>query len=100
MKSILFTYQSPLGTFWIQPEPAGRVRLGVDKKKLRTYGSPKAAARAVAERTTGWEPWDTGQGLTAPAGLEKWKTGSGYRRAKPAPQQESLTRTLHPDDGD
>ena len=71
-----------MGTFWIRPEPAGRIQLGLDAHKLRTYGSAKAAARAVAEQSTGWEAWDTAAGLVIPAGLEKWKTAAGYRNAK------------------
>ena len=73
MKTVLFTYESPVGTFWIRPEPADRVLLGVDRHKLKTYGSAKTAARAVAEKTTGWEAWDTLEGATAPPGLERWK---------------------------
>ena len=73
MKSVLFTYESPAGTFWIRPEPAGRVQLGLDRHKLRTYPSPKAAARAVAEQATGWPDWDTATGLIVPHALEKWK---------------------------
>ncbi len=81
MKSVLFTYESPIGTFWIRPEPAGRVQLGLDAHKLRTYSSAKAAAKAVAEQSTGWEPWDAANGLIAPPGLEKWKHAAGYRSA-------------------
>jgi hypothetical protein len=73
MKTVLFTYETPLGTFWIVPEPAGRVQLGVDRRKLRTYSSAKTAARAVAEHATGYEPWDSGSGIVAPAGLANWK---------------------------
>ena len=39
MKTILFTYETPVGTFWIQPEPANRVRLGIGREKLKTYSS-------------------------------------------------------------
>jgi hypothetical protein len=70
-----------MGTFWIRPEPADRVQLGLDAHKLRTYGSAKAAAKAVAEQSTGWEPWDTANGMIIPPGLEKWKRGAGYRSA-------------------
>ncbi len=81
MKSILFTYESPIGAFWIRPEPAGWVQLGLDRHKLRTYASPKAAAKAVAEQSTGWEAWDTAVGLVVPSGLERWKPTAGYRHA-------------------
>ncbi len=82
MKSVLFTYESPIGTFWIRPEPANRVQLGLDAHKLRAYVSAKAAARAVTEQSTGWEAWDTARSLVIPSGLEKWKTAAGYRNSK------------------
>jgi hypothetical protein len=82
MKSVLFTYDCPLGTFWIRPEPAGRVQLGLDKLKLRTYSSPKAAAEAVRSQSTGHEEWDGASGVLIPSGLEKWKTAGGYGRPK------------------
>jgi hypothetical protein len=90
MKSVLFTYDSPLGTFWIRPEPAGRVQLGLDKLKLRTYASPKAAAEAVRNQSTGYEEWDRANGILLPSGLEKWKTGSGYGRPKSRAQSKAL----------
>lgn len=73
MKTLLFTYETPLGTFWIRPEPAGRVQLGLDRLKLGAYPSPRAAARAVAEQATGHEPWDQAVDLIIPAGLHRWK---------------------------
>jgi len=73
VKTVLFTYESPVGTFWIRPEPADRVQLGIDRHKLKTYGSAKAAARAVAERSTGWEAWDSLADVPAPTRLERWK---------------------------
>ena len=73
MKTTLFQYETPLGTFWIRPEPADRVQLGLDRQKLRTYASPTAAARAVAERNTGYEPWDTATDVLAPPSLQRWK---------------------------
>jgi hypothetical protein len=88
MKSVLFTYESPVGTFWIRPEPADRVQLGLDAHKLRTYASAKTAARAVAEQSTGWEAWDTASGLIIPSGLERWKRAAGSRRSK-KPVKES-----------
>ena len=73
MKTTLFTYESTLGTFWIRPEPAGRVQLGLDRHKLNTYSSPKAAAAAVASRNTGWAEWDSAIDVPAPSGLTRWK---------------------------
>lgn len=90
MKSVLFTYDSPLGTFWIRPEPAGRVQLGLDRLKLRTYASPKAAAEAVRCQSTGHEEWDRASGILVPSGLEKWKTAGGYGR----PKSRAKTRAL------
>lgn len=90
MKSVLFTYESPLGTFWIRPEPAGRVQLGLDKLKLRTYASPKAAAEAVRAQSTGHEEWDRAGGILVPSGLEKWKTGGGYGRPKSRAKAKAL----------
>lgn len=86
MKTTLFTYQCAAGTFWIRPEPAGRVRLGIDEHQLKTYSSPTAAARAVAERKTGWPAWDNSAEELAPRGLDRWKrapgAGASTRRAK------------------
>jgi len=73
VKTLLFTYESPVGTFWIRPEPAGRVQLGIDRNKLKTYNSPTAAARDVADHSTGWQAWDELQGVPAPKDLRKWK---------------------------
>lgn len=81
MKSVLYTLSTDAGTFWILPEPADRVRLGIDNVQLKTYSSPKAAARAVTERSTGWQAWDQSAAL-APSGLEKWKRGGGHRSGR------------------
>ena len=84
MKTILFTYQSPVGTFWIRPEPAGRVQLGIDRHRLKTYDSPKAAARDVAAKNTGFAAWDTGEHAIVPRELHNWKRGPALRRKKAA----------------
>ncbi len=81
MKSVLYTLTTNAGTFWIRPEPADRVRLGIDSVELKTYSSPKAAARSVAERSTGWQAWDQST-APVPSGLEKWKRGSGHRSGR------------------
>ena len=73
MKTNLFTYETGLGTFWIRPEPAGRVQLGIGRNKLKTYRSATTAARDVAQRTTGWAPWDNATGERAPTNLQRWK---------------------------
>ena len=76
MKTLLFQYESSVGTFWIHPEPAGRVQLRIDGKRLKTYGSAKAAARDVATHSTGWEAWDKLHDVKAPSILSKWKRGA------------------------
>lgn len=81
MKSVLYTLSTEAGTFSIRPEPAGRVRLGIDSVDLKSYSSPKAAARAVAERSTGWQAWDQ-SAAPVPAGLERWKRGTGHRTGR------------------
>jgi len=84
MKTVLFTYQSPVGTFWIRPEPAGRVQLGIDRHLLKTYDSPKAAARDVAAKKTGFAAWDTAEQAVVPRELHNWKRGPTQRSRKPA----------------
>jgi hypothetical protein len=83
MKTILFAYETPVGTFRIHPEPADRVRLGIDRHKLKTYASPRAAAKAVADRNTDWEPWDSLEAVPAPARLTAWKRPTTTERRKP-----------------
>ncbi|MFL6450150.1 MAG: hypothetical protein ACJ746_21090 [Bryobacteraceae bacterium] len=82
MKSVLFTFDTTLGTFWIRPEPAGRVRLGLDKLKLHEYGSANAAAKAVRDHQTGYSAWDEYAEAIGPSSLEKWKRGEGFGRPK------------------
>jgi hypothetical protein len=76
MKTTLFTYDTGVGTFWIRPEPARRVRLGINRTALQTYASATAAARAVAERRTGWAEWDERKTEATPPGLKRWTRGS------------------------
>ena len=73
MKTVLFSFDTPVGTFWIQPQPADRVLLGIDKHHLRTYSSASAAADAVRERRTGYEPWDSLGLSRVPDSLKNWK---------------------------
>ena len=80
-ESVLYTFSTDSGVFWIRPEPADRVRLGIDNTQLKEYTSPKAAARAVAQRNTGWEGWDK-SATRAPSSLEQWKRGSGHRSGR------------------
>jgi len=79
MKTVLFTYQTPVGTFWIHPEPADRVRLRIDGTPLKSSSSAKAAARDVYHRSTGWEAWDTLVDVPAPNSLARWKRQSASK---------------------
>ena len=91
MKSVLYTVSTDVGTFWMRPEPADRVRLGIEEVELKTYSSPKAAARAVADRDTGWELWDR-SAAPAPSGLEKWRRGSGHRSGRKHAHKKDAVR--------
>jgi hypothetical protein len=93
MKSVLYTLSTDAGTFWLRPEPADRVRLGIDNVELKTYSSPKAAARAVAERSTGWQVWDQSTALV-PAGLERWKRGSAHRSGRKHAHKKEAERLM------
>src|SRR4051794_36670544 len=93
MKSVLYTLSTDAGTFWIRPEPADRVRLGIDSVELKTYSSPKAAARAVTERSTSWQAWDQ-SAAPAPSGLEKWKRGSGNRSGRKHAHRKEASRLV------
>ena len=85
MKSILFKHETEIGTFWMHAEPAGRMQLGIDRQKLKTYRSPNAAAQAVKDRSTGWPAWDKATDVPAPFSLRKWKrpaAADGKREAR------------------
>jgi hypothetical protein len=82
MKTTLFQFESPIGTFWIRPEPDDRVQLGIDRTLLRTYGSARAAAVDVANRATGYARWDNNRDAVAPRDLKRWKRGTPDRRKK------------------
>ena len=83
MKPVLFTYETPLGTFWIRPEPAGRVQLGLGNLKLRTYASAKAAAESVRSQTTGHEEWDRASNIVL---LQDYTSGK--------PERPTVARSL------
>src|SRR4051794_3114311 len=91
MKTVLYTFSTEAGTFWVRPEPADRVRLGIDNIELKSYSSPKAAARAVAGRHTGWDVWD-GSAALAPSDLEKWKRGPGHRSGRKHAHKKEVAR--------
>lgn len=75
MKTVLYSLDTPVGTFWIQPQPADRVLLGIGGQRLRTYGSVKAAMAEVSARTTGHAEWDEQPGDRLPISLRQWKKG-------------------------
>jgi len=91
MKTILFTHKTPVGTFWIIPEPADRVRLGIDGTRLKSYSSAKAAARDVYRRTTGWEAWDTLADASAPESLTKWKRAGASKGRRHKAMEKAST---------
>lgn len=97
MKSVLFTYPSPLGTFWIRPEPAGRVRLGMEQQQLQTYASPRAAADAVSQQKTGYAPWDSADVGIVPRSLNQWKRGAGYAGSGLRRRQRTADRAADAD---
>src|SRR5947199_383767 len=86
MKTNIFTYETGLGTFWIRPEPAGRVQLGIGRNELKTYRSATTAARDVAERTTGWAPWDN---TTAKGNRTTHGIGTDQGGGSKAPRKEN-----------
>ena len=89
MKRRLFSFASPVGTFTIRPAPDDKVALFVDGRKLESYRSARAAADAVADRETGFEPWDSDDATVPPRSLDRWKRESGLtegsRPPRPAP---------------
>jgi hypothetical protein len=76
VKTVLFSYDTPVGTFWIQPQPDDRVLLGISNNRLKTYASAGAAADAVRDRKTGYEPWDSLGLFRVPNTLKDWKKGA------------------------
>ena len=98
MKTVLYTFSTDVGTFWIRSEPADRVRLGIDNLELKPYSSPKAAAQAVAGHNTGWDVWD--RSATGAFGLERWKRGSGHRSGRKHAHKKEVERLADAANGD
>lgn len=73
MKTVLYSLDTDAGTFWIQPQPAGRVLLGIGNQHLRTYSSVRDAVEHVSARTTGHAAWDDQPGPPVP--LRRWRKG-------------------------
>jgi hypothetical protein len=80
MKTVLYSLDTPVGTFWLQPQPADRVLLGIGNRQLKTYGSVKAAVADVSGRTTGYPEWDELPGDKRPVSLRQWKKGQRSSR--------------------
>ena len=73
-------------------ESPGRVQLRIDKHRLKTYSSAKAAARDVAEKHTGWEEWDQLEGVVAPENLSRWKRGESNPASKKRKAKQETPR--------
>ena len=72
-----FFYRSPVGVFWIRPQPnsGGRFWLGIDDERLGSYHSPRAAADDVYCQATGWSEWDLLRRPNAPTDITEWERG-------------------------
>lgn len=77
MKTTLFEYQTDIGTFWIRPEPAGRVQLGLDRKQAANVPVADYAGGSGA----GHAAWDENPDLPAPASLDRWKRPAAKKSA-------------------
>jgi hypothetical protein len=71
--TVLFSFDTPVGTFSIEEQPPDRVLLGINGNSLKTYRSAAAAAEAVRDRKTGYEPWDSLGLSRVPDTLKNWK---------------------------
>ncbi|AHG92873.1 hypothetical protein J421_5356 (plasmid) [Gemmatirosa kalamazoonensis] len=74
----IWHYRTPVGVFWIRPQPNsdGRWWLGVgDEMPLGSYHSPEAAASDMGDQVTGWSDWDLLRGAQAPRDLSEWTPG-------------------------
>jgi hypothetical protein len=80
MKRTLFTYKSAVGEFWIRPDAGGRVMLGLGRDQLKRFSSPRAAAIAVYEGSTGHAEWDDAADALRPKSLEQWKRARGLEK--------------------
>lgn len=89
MKTVLYSLETPAGTFWIQPQPAGRVLLGIDNHRLKTYGSVTDATDAVSHRTTGYAEWDDAEGERRPVPLRQWRKGARSAKGDSPNKQRS-----------
>jgi len=75
----LYSYQSPIGTFWIAPQPGrtDRFDLGIDGETIASYPSPAEAADDVCTHVTGYARWDARRNdVSDPTNLDDWTRGA------------------------
>lgn len=72
----VYSFQSPVGTFWIRPERDRSWGLYIGGEGtielLGYHGSAFAAADSVYMQTTGWDSWDKRKRIDAPPTLLLW----------------------------
>jgi hypothetical protein len=70
-------YRSPVGVFWIRPQPNSEERfwLGIGDERLGSYDSARAAVDDVYTQHTGWHAWDSLRDANAPTDLSEWERG-------------------------
>ncbi|VBB07700.1 Hypothetical protein LUCI_2965 [Lucifera butyrica] len=69
----MYTYKSPVGTFWIKPDGKGNFVLGIENQELEVHYSPWVAADNVSIHVTGYPEWDKLGGIVSgPSDLSEW----------------------------
>jgi len=70
-----YFFRSPVGLFWIRPQPnsGGRFWLGIDDERLGSYHSLRAAADDVYSQATGFYRWDSLRRPDVPIDLTEWE---------------------------
>lgn len=84
VKRTLFTLKTVHGIFSIRPAPDGKVTLHLGRRRLKSYGSARAAAASVAECTTGAVEFDDaekekGEVDVLPTTLSGWRREDGVK---------------------
>jgi len=75
MPKYVYSYKSPVGTFWIHQERDKSWSLSIGEDIIEVVGywdSAFAAADAVFMQTTGWDSWDDRPKKEAPLFLDGW----------------------------
>jgi hypothetical protein len=76
MPKYVYSYKSPVGTFWIRQERDKSWSLSIgDEGIIEVIGywdSAFEAADSVFMKTTGWDSWDRRLKQEAPAFLDGW----------------------------